>query len=407
MAVSEGNSSTVFKDEVKLFANYSTGPLLYRVGAFRSLVNAFRGAVHHPGTCSTVIYLTGGAGSGRTTVAGEFGRLLGDLIMGRRKFKYIHISCTEESGLVKILKKILHRINSDSDIPGQSIESITNCIQREIHAKNMHVTVCLDDADALFSKDAPVLMSLLKKRGGFLNEMNQFFFIFIVKSDKVKKNLSPAASKICYGSDIHLQKYEYSAIKGILQGRVSDVFKEGVVSERSIRLIAMLCRTSGNVRDAITILWQAGRLAGAENSSEVSESHIRQVYKNLEPLLDFGKSLEFTLTQKMILFAMFLVNKHELHAFLSESEIWEAYQRICLEFDLKPTTKERSLLELWYLAEVIEIINTKRVLKTRAGSRMEETLYRVLLPNTVLKRLLVYHLEGEKSWSGMRSYFVT
>ncbi len=396
------NGTSIFEDESKLSINYTPYPLIHRYNAISSLLNFFKIVIECPGTYSRKVFLSGDSGSGRTTVAKVFGRFIVDLVADKYEFKYVHVFCNQNLTLLDVLLKVLETIGLESDTLKKSVREVIQLIRREIRKRNLYVIICLDDSEDILLKKEQIITSLMRSKKGDLNEDNRLSFIIIVVRDAIKAHFSKEVKSLCIGPDVLLQRYKYSEIKDILGERVKDAFKKGAVLKRSVKAIGRLC--SGNAKAAITILWNAGKFADKDDSLKVTPMHVRRACKSLKPLIDFGKSIHFTLTQKLILYAIIRGIEQKTRDNLTGLEVWDEYREVCCELDLKYITKERMSIELLGLELFSGFIDLEAKPAAKSGAKEEETeVVHILLPTTKLKQIVFHHLRTESVWYFIRN----
>ncbi len=134
---------------------------------------------------------------------------------------------------------------------------------------------------------------------------------------------------------ISLEKYTFEQLVGIFSYRRDLAFKDGVLSDDNVELIAEMSELSSNVYYGMELMHHAGRLAEQQHQHEVLPEMIRQAAKYVstefrEPVLKELKEHEL-LALLAIARVLERNNKENVHYTTTENA-FDEYTQICEEF---------------------------------------------------------------------------
>ena len=402
----ESIGSTVFKNEAKLSIEYIPEFLPYRNVIVSQLLKWFKRMVVHPGKSCLRVLLHGYSGNGRTAVALKFGQLIEQEAVSklRLNLKYVYINCIENPTLSQVLSRIAEIIDLQVTQRGNSINEMIQLIRKVLQERNMFVIICLDDADSFFSENTSTLNYLMKEGKGALNEDWRFSFVFVTRPDLVW-SLPDGSFFKRYGLKIKFQPYTQNQLRKILEKRAEEAFRRGCISEEIIQMIAGLYQRSADVREALDLLWKAGQVADGEGSPGVSRKHVRLAFENLKPKLSFGMYLDLDPIKKIILFAILRVFERAAQDGVIKQQIWDEYKEICSEYDIEPKKMGGTLIELWIIELMTGFIKSEKGSSAEGVNELEELVH-LTLSVEKLRRIVRFHLENERDWEKMESYFL-
>jgi cell division control protein 6 len=164
-------------------------------------------------------------------------------------------------------------------------------------------------------------------------------------------------------------------------------FELSTVPEDVIDLVSELAVSeSGNARFAIELLWRAGKYADAEDLDAVVPECVRKAVSSIIPTVRRSELASLGLHEKLFLLGAARFFKENQKAYVSLSEIEEAYAVVCEEFGEQP----RSHTQLW---KYVQFFSALGILKTEvAGTSTRGRSTRVSLPS-----IPAYKLEKELS----------
>ena len=397
---------TVFKDETKLFAGYTPKSWPHRDEVIQELCSFFKTTLERPGTRCMKVLITGGAGSGKTCVVKAFGTLMEELVERDSHFnlEYIHINCDENTTLLKVLHLILQEIRPHLSQRGESSNKLIQRIRKELRKGNKYIIVCLDDADSLFTKNAPILEALIRPEEWTLNANLRLSLVLTAKTGKVRAKLSKGVFLYNICEVIYLPRYRPSQLENILRVRAEEAYREGVVLDDTIRLISQLCRSSGNAREAINILRRAGNFADKELSPKVTPHHARQANESLKSLTKLSKQIELDQDQKLIFLAISQLIERKSQFNATKKGVWKEYQKICDEYGIKSKGLGRVLLEMWILEKITGLLAVEKT-DIKAGEAEESII--LSLPLEEFRAIVMHHLKDFPKWDVMKHRFST
>jgi len=111
---------------------------------------------------------------------------------------------------------------------------------------------------------------------------NPLGLVLVANDPAVLLSLEPRIKSSLDVEHVNFKPYTLDEMRDILQERVKDAFRAGVVAEGVVLLAANhAVRKGSDVRVGLECLFKAGRLAEQENSSKVLVKHVKQVLQQV------------------------------------------------------------------------------------------------------------------------------
>jgi len=364
---------TVFKDESKLDINYVPARLSHRDSQLNLLTRFFQFAIESPGKMAQRALVVGRVGTGKTALAKLFGLKMMQMAQERGvNLRYVHVNCRERRGsLFMILQQVILDFYPHFPKRGYSSEELLQMLMQVLDEQNVFVILVLDELDALIENEgADALYKLTRVNESRLKSVQRLSLIGILRRLEVLSVLDESARSTLQRNVIFLEDYSKSQLRDILAARVTLAFKNGVVLDDALDLIAESAeREGGNARYGIELLWRAGKYADASAAAEVSPECVRRASSSVYPV---QKEAVFSLGLHEQLFLLGLARrfKKSKEAYLSMGEAEEAYRIVCEEYGEKP----RRHTQLWKYVNNLTAVDILKSKGSGDGFRGKTTL---------------------------------
>ena len=383
---------SVFKDEAKLDINYVPYRLPHREKEHRLLMEFFDFLLRFPERMTQRVIITGDVGTGKTALSQRFGA---DITLEANKLGvnlcYVHVNCREYRGkLFLILQHALAVFRPSFPKRGYSAEEVLSTLVQSLDEENAHMILTLDEFGSLIEREgSEAVYKLTRLQEMRPNKPQRISLICILRDLKETERLDTSAKSTLQRNVISLEKYSNEQLTDILNDRVQMAFEPSTVSEDVVNLVSELTFSeSGNARFAIELLWRAGKYADAEDLGLVAPECVRKAVSSIIPTIRRSELASLELHEKLFLLGVARIFKESQRAYVSLSEIENAYAVVCEEFGEQP----HSHTQLWKYVQLLSALGILKTEVATAGTRGRST--RVSLPS-----IPAYELEKELSAS--------
>jgi len=376
--------SKIFIDESKLSIDYVPKKLPHRDDHLLKLASMFRQFINSPGSVSQKVLMIGPVGTGKTVVAKYFGKYVESF--SRREnlgIRYVHVNCHKDRTLFLIMRRVSKELNMQIPRSFSSIE-LVNIVWSALENRNEYLLLVIDEADYLINTSGSEAMyDLTRISDEYLSEELRFSFIFILRDPSRLILLEECVRSSLMHNIIRFNPYTSKEIFDILYERVHDeeaMYPEAV-SDDILKLIGELVGFDkggkGDARQALEILWRAGKYAEVEDMPKILPEHVRKAYSDMYPqfsreLLDSLSSLRRHELLMLLAIARTLRLTNASEVALGEVE--QEYRAICIELGERP----RDHMKVW---EYVQVLKNMGIITTRisgSGRRDKTTLISIL-----------------------------
>ena len=381
--------SKIFIDESKLSIDYVPNVLPHREEHLIKLGAMFRSFINNPGTICQKVLLVGPVGTGKTVVAKYFGREVEKFSRKRGiGIRYAHVNCHKDRTLFLIMKRVSEILNLHVPRRGFSSRELMNIIWSTLENRNEYLLLTIDEADYLIDTSGnEAIYDLTRVSDEFISNEIRFSYIFILRDSSKLTLLSEEVRSSLLHNIIRFNPYTSKEIFDILYSRV---YKEKAIYPEAIdddvlQLISELVGVDkggkGDARQALEILWRAGKYAESENLSYITLEHVRKAYSDIYPqfsedLLEHLKKHELLLLLA-ITRTLKMTNANEV----ALGEVEQEYRSICGEFNERP----RGHTKVWEYVQTLKNIGIINARISGPGRRGKTTL--ISIPSVSLERL--------------------
>lgn len=253
---------------------------------------------------------------------------------------------------------------------GYPAEQMYKMMYSELERAGEHVVVVLDEVDNVQSDDK-LLYELPRARSN--NRLNDTRITVIGISNDLKftDNLRQKVKSSLAQRELQFPPYNANELREILYSRAEDAFKDDVLTDDVIPLCAaMAAQDSGDARQALDLLSEAGNIAQRLGEDEVTESHVREAQDSLEQDLITNSINDLTTQGKLVLCS--IISMHHMDKTPARSrEIYTIYKEFANVIDADTVTQRRLRDHLGSL-EMQSLLVGETVNKGRQNGRYKQ-----------------------------------
>jgi len=335
--------STIFEDESKLSVEYVPNELPHREAQLTQLAEMFRSVVQSPGSVSIKVILTGPVGTGKTAVSKYFGIQL-ERFSARESLgiRYVHVNCHKDRTLFLMMKHVTEQLNIPIPRRGFSSRELMNILWSSLENKDQYLVLTIDEADYLvLSSGSEALYDLSRVLDEYIRGKARMSFIFVFRDISRLNLLEEGVRSSLMHNIIRFNPYTSQEIIDILKGRVKEgALKPNALSDEALELIGELTGVDkggrGDARQALEILWRAGKYAEREGARFIATEHVRKAYSDIYPSLS-STILEALRTHELLLLlSIARVLRRIGRKEVGLGEVEREYRSICEQLGERP-----------------------------------------------------------------------
>ncbi|MGA3297757.1 MAG: ORC1-type DNA replication protein [Candidatus Bathyarchaeia archaeon] len=391
---------TVFKDETPLSLEYMPQRLLHRDAQMRFLTQLFRFSIESPFSTSQRVLITGDVGTGKTVLAQRFGADLARAAKNRKiNLQYAHVNCREAKGsLFMIIKRVLTQFEPEFPKRGFAPEELLQTLMDILDDKNMHLILALDELEHLIrTEGATPIYNLTRIQEERVGKPIRLSLICILREQELLQQLDKSTQDTLQRNIVKLEKYNSSQLIMILNDRVKLAFKENIVSDEALQLVADIGGQSGDARYAIELLWRAGKYADSEASKHISADHARKAAGSVYQTLRGEYINAVSSHEKYMLLALARVLEKSQEAYANIGTVEREYKAVCEEYNDEP----RKHTQIWKYARGLGAIGIITASKSGEGVRGKTTLLGLqTIPASTMREQLEKSLTSNRKKHG-------
>jgi len=365
---------TVFRDSGVLFPDYIPPSLVHREDEFRWLAKVFRQFLISKASQRALI--VGEIGVGKTVLAYKFGTDLESLAKEKKmQLDYIHVNCRKDKTKHLICAKLVQHYNPRWPFHGLSPEKLLDMVFTHLEAHDKYLLLTLDEIDYFVHLNGPDMIYALTRSVEERGTRSRISLLGIARDKRFLDKLDPPTRSTFMHNILSLPGYTASQLVDIMNQRVEQAFKPGVVDPETVELIADIAARWGNARLALEILWRAGLLADSMGSEVVLPEHAREAKSEVYP--EFRRDIldNLKLHELLILLAVARRLKVSGQAYALTGELKDSYAVVCEEYGEKP----KGTTQVWEYLKKLHSLGSVDLKPSGPGHRGKST--RVSIPD--------------------------
>ncbi len=226
----------------------------------------------------TNLFLWGPPGTGKTA---SVLKILGEASAVFTNLRTVYVNAWKYRTRMGILSEVARQMGIAVPVRGVSADTVFSSIEMRIEEER--VVIALDEADRLAGSDVLYDLSRLGSRAMLITIANGRDFLSV---------LDPRITSTLFQSDIEYPPYTVPQLTEILRRRAEVGLVPGTWDEEVLRACAAVgFARGGDARIAIACLFNAAKLAEAEEAERIEVRHVKEARKGLSPQLDLEPKL--------------------------------------------------------------------------------------------------------------------
>jgi len=353
--------SRIFRDREKLSPRYVPKLLPHREEQMEFLSLIFRNALEgDPSGCMQVCQLIGPVGTGKTATALRFGAdVEGEASKNGARVRHIYMNGKiEGASRFTLYRSMLDKVSHGSSTRSLSPEELLSRLIRYLKDNDMYILLTVDEISYFLQRSKEHIVYDLTR----LNELTPLEqspilgVIFIDRDLNFHSMLEESERSTLGRLVVKFPKYRSSEIRDILELRVEEAFKPGVLDWEVLEYISEATAKppiDGDLRVALDMLLYAGLQAEREGRETVTLEDVRRIHGATYPGITTADIICMDEAERFVLWGLLRALRHEKKAYVSLRSIRDAYKIICEEQGAEPVEEiEEQIQSLIYMGIV-------------------------------------------------------
>lgn len=195
------------------------------------------------------------------------------------------VGCENLSSSYQVAVALVNELRTPSNqisTTGHSQQAVFDMLYDELDNIGGTVLIVLDEIDNIGSDD-DILYGLPRARANGYVESARPVVIGISNDFQFKDNLSPKVRDTLCEEEILFPPYDANELNSILYPRAHKAFRDGILDDDVVPLCsAFAAQDTGSARQALRLLYLAGKQAADDGESNVSEKNVRSAKEELD-----------------------------------------------------------------------------------------------------------------------------
>lgn len=378
------NKKSVFKQASSLDLSYVPEKLYCRDDVIKKLIYNYRRIFEETDEPPSInCLLLGKGGIGKTTTARFFGKRFHTIAL-EKDFKIFieYYNCINFRSKSKIIRELLAKYTHGSG-RGFSDDEALKLILTQLVRNNGYMFLVIDEIHLLKPEDVLAFLDIAETFG----HQNAKLSILLVSRIKDWMTIETERILSRLNDKITLKPYDFEDSMLILQYRSDLAFKENVIDDEILTMIAQIVVAHKNMRHGIEILRKSGLYADKEGINHITADIIRAASNEVYPTFRGDIVDQLNDQELLALYGIVktLINNDE--PFTLVDDAYEEYLVVCENYSISPHVKMsfrkyvRQLNQLKIIAS-----KTVRIEEAQRGRHLQITLLDI--PVIKLKELL-------------------
>ncbi|MBD3255345.1 MAG: AAA family ATPase [Candidatus Lokiarchaeota archaeon] len=373
----EFNQKSVFRRASSLDLAYVPDKLLCRDEVIKKLIFNFRRILEEEEKPSVNCLLLGRGGVGKTVTAKYFGRNFKNIAMEKGVELFVEIyNCINFRSKSKIIRDLLAKYTHSSG-RGFSDDEALKIILTKLVRDNGYIFLIIDEVHLLKSEEVLAFLDIAETYG----HQNARISILLVSRIKDWLNIETERILSRLNDRIKMKPYDFEEAMQILQYRTDIAFKENVVSEDILNMIAQIVVEHKNMRHGIEILRKSGLYSDKEGLGTLTPDLIREASNEVYPTFRADIIDKLNEQELLALFGIVrsLINNDEPYTLVDDA--YEEYLAVCESYSVKSHVK-MSFRKYVRQLKQLKIISSKtvRIEDAQRGRHLQITLLDIPAP---------------------------
>lgn len=377
------SKKSVFRQASSLDLSFVPPKLYCRDEILKNLIFNFRRILDEDEPPTINCLLLGRGGVGKTVTSRYFGKNFSTIALERDVNLFIeYFNCINFRSKSKIIRELLGKYTLGSGRGFADDEAIKQILMK-LKRENGYMLLIVDEVHMLKPNDVLALMEIAETFG----HQNARVSLLLISRTKDWMRIENERILSRLNEKIKLKPYDFEDSHLILQYRSDLAFKDGVVNDDILTMVAQIVVEHKNMRHGIEILRKSGLYADKEGLDFINADIIREASNEVYPTFrgDVVDKLNDQELLALLGIVRSLINRDE--PFTIVDDAYEEYAVACEGYDIKPHVK-MSFRKYVRQLNSLKIIASKtvRIEDAQRGRHLEITLLDI--PARKLEELL-------------------
>lgn len=363
--------SSVFRQASTLDLSYIPDKLYCRDDVIKSLIFNFRRILDEKEQPSINCVLLGRGGIGKTVSAKYFGKNFRTIALENDVNLFIeYYNCINFRSKSKIIRELLSKYTHGSGRGFSDDEALKQILTKLIR-DDAYMLLIIDEVHLLKPDDVLALLDISETFGHHNAKLS--LLLISRSTDWMKIENERILSRI--NQKLKLKPYDFEDSMLILQYRSDLAFKENVIDDDLLTMVAQIVVENKNMRHGIEILRRSGLHADKEGFERISADIVREASNDVYPtfrgeIVDELKDHELFALHGI---ANSLINNDK--SFTLVDDAYSDYEEVCELYDFEPHVK-MSFRKYVRQLNTLKVIASKtvRIKDKERGRHLEITL---------------------------------
>ena len=329
------------------------------------------------------VLIYGKIGTGKTAVVAQVRSEIERRSELSERIRFVTINCANIDTPYSLLQNIGNSFATSEveRIPtGWALDRVQSVMRRLIDAQAGTVIIVLDEIDRLVERSGDQVLYTLSEINRELPNA-RVVLVGISNDLKFTNRLDARVRSRLNDEKILFPPYDAAQLQDILNERVKEAFKEGVVESGVVeRCAAYAFLENGDARRALALLRLAAEMAERDRSKRVTQDHVVKAKNRLEQdiIIDCVRTLPPHC--KVLLYAILQAYERNRQGVLT-GDVYAGYAKLCQRLGLQPL-HTRSISNHLSELESLGLIRATIVSRGRGG-RTREIVADIPIPGTI------------------------
>ncbi|TXT58855.1 MAG: ORC1-type DNA replication protein 1 [Promethearchaeota archaeon] len=364
-------TQSVFRQASSLDLSYVPDKLLCRDDVIKELIVNFRRIVDEEEQPSINVALLGEGGVGKTVTSRYFGKNFKTIALEKDVKIFVeYYNCINFRSKSKIVRELLAKYTHGSG-RGYSDDEALKLILSKLIREQGYMLLIIDEIHLLKPNEILAFLDIAETFG----HQNAKLSLLVISRTKDWLTIETERILSRLNQKIKLRPYNFEESKEILTYRSEIAFKENVINDDLIEMIAQIVVEHKNMRHGIEILRKSGLYADKEDLNKVTADIVRAASNEVYPTFR-GNIVDKLKDQELLALygiAQSLLQMEEAYTLVDEA--YEEYKITCETYGIKSHVKMSFRKYIRQLAQLKVIASkTVRIDEDKRGRHLEITL---------------------------------
>jgi len=338
LVFSAHSASPIFLDREVLRPDYLPSSLPHRVDHLRRLAQMLSPAL--AGSRPSNIFIYGKTGTGKTAVLKHvFDRFSSEANRLQRNARFVYVNCRLLGTEYRVLAALAAAVKVRVPFTGLATAEVFRRLTSGLAKRPGLFVLGLDEIDALVKLSGDNLLYELTRINESLTSSR--VSLVGVSNDLMWKDLlGPRVLSSLSEQELVFHPYSALELADILRERARPAFRQSAISDSVIALCAALAASEhGDARRALDLLRVSGEVAERDQSTAVSEKHVRMAQGVIERGRVFEALTSLPVHSRMVLASILSLSRQGCD--VTSGTVHSTYKDFCSLLNVDPLTQRR------------------------------------------------------------------